>query len=421
MGANAHRPWKVDEDGRLREMAVYADVAGEPVLAGVLTFRGARGRTRQGVFRYDPGWRARPDAKPLAAAGLPLRKAFQSVPPEEIPLPFHDASPDGWGKAILRLAYPDVPLRTPEYIAAAGDDRIGHLRFGPDADGPGVWVPAPALLVLPTDADDLEALMEAADAVENGVANRSHLTRLLDSAADIGGARPKTRIRIDGEAWIAKLRGRDDAFDNQRVEAACLSVARQAGIETPEHRVIEIGDRTALLVKRFDRAGRRRLAYSSAATVLGHPPGTYRPENASYADLAIRARREGIADCAKLLFERLLLNAFLNNTDDHLHNHGFIDDGTGWRLSPVFDVLPHAPRALVLRPARGVSAVADPQTAMAAHDRFGLTRDEAEDCLKRIEGAAAALPEWLDHYGVSDRDRATVRRMVPHLAHAVGW
>ena len=65
------------------------------------------------------------------------------------------------------------------------------------------------------------------------------------------------------------------------------------------------------------------------------------------------ARRAGIHDCARDPYERLLLNCFLNNTDDHLHNHAFIDDGHGWRLSPVFDIVPPAARALVLRPARG--------------------------------------------------------------------
>ncbi len=48
-----------------------------------------------------------------------------------------------------------------------------------------------------------------------------------------------------------------------------------------------------LLVKRFDRAGRRRFPYSSAAVVMGYPPGTYRPDGASYAELAIMARRAG--------------------------------------------------------------------------------------------------------------------------------
>ncbi|WP_209783090.1 type II toxin-antitoxin system HipA family toxin [Azospirillum agricola] len=415
MAGSGAGTWKVDADGRLMEMVVFADVDGVPVPAGVLSFKGVPGRMRQGVFRYDEAWRRRPGAKPLAATGLPLRRSFQSLPPHEIPLPLYDASPDGWGKAILSMAYPDVPLAAPEYIAAAGGDRIGHLHFGPDDQAPEVWVPAKAMIDLPGDEDDLEGLADAADAVENGVATRSHLAKLLDSGADIGGARPKARIFADGEPWIVKMRARDDAFDHQRVEAACLSVAREAGIDTPDHRVTEIAGRSVLLVKRFDRTGVVRHAYTSAATILGQPPGTYGASDASYADLAIAARRAGIADCAKMLFERLLLNCFLNNTDDHLHNHGFIDDGDGWRLSPVFDVVPQARRALVLRPARHRSAEADPSKALEAHEAFGLSREEADECYARIRAAAASFPKWLDRHEVSAMDREAVMRRVPHL------
>ncbi|QCO03721.1 hypothetical protein D3867_17015 (plasmid) [Azospirillum argentinense] len=43
---------------------------------------------------------------------------------------------------------------------------------------------------------------------------------------------------IDGEPWIAKPRGRDNPINHQRVEAACMSVARQAGIAAPYHRLM---------------------------------------------------------------------------------------------------------------------------------------------------------------------------------------
>ena len=37
------------------------------------------------------------------------------------------------------------------------------------------------------------------------------------------------------------------------------------------------------------------------------------------------------------MFRRLLVNASLHNTDDHLRNHAVINTGEGWELSPVFD------------------------------------------------------------------------------------
>lgn len=415
MAGSEPRVWKTDPDNRLLEMAVFANVAGEPVLAGVLTFQGRRGGQRQGTFRYDPSWKSG-DARPLFAHGLPVRKVVQSLPPHEVPLPFYDASPDGWGKAVLGMAYPDIQLGAPEFIAASGNDRVGNLQFGPNSSGPAIWVPTAPMLELPGDEDSLADLMDAADAFEEGVATRSHLAKLLDSGADIGGARPKARIQVDGEPWIVKMQATGDRFDVQRVEAACLSAAADAGIETPEHRVVTVGGRSALLLKRFDRCGATRFPYTSAATVLEYPPSMYRPENASYADIAIQAKRVGIADCSRLLFARMLLNCFLNNTDDHLHNHGFIDDGSGWRLSPVFDVVPQVQRALVLRPARGRSAEADPHKALLAHDGFGIDRAEAQEIFASVLKGVASLPDWLAHHGVSDRDREILAMMMPHTA-----
>lgn len=417
MVGNEPRTWKIDDANRIAEMAVFANIDGVPVLAGSLNFQGKR--ARQGVFRYDRSWLDRADAKALFASGLPLKsKGIQSTPPHEVPLSFFDACPDGWGKAILAMAYPDIPLGAPEWMAASGNDRVGNLQFGPDDTSPSVWIPAETMLQLPRDEDDLEDLMDAADAFESGVATTSHLTKLLDSGADIGGARPKAGISWDGESRIVKLRASGDAFDHQCAEAACLSVAQEAGIETPGHTVLQVGGRSALVIRRFDRAGAVRFPYTSAATVLGYPPSAYRPENASYADLAIQARRAGIADCARQLFERMLLNCFLNNTDDHLHNHGFIDDGHGWRLSPVFDVVPQTQRALVLRPARNVTAEADPEKALTAHAAFGLSEEEARAIFARIKSAAATFPDWLRTHKLPDKDFDIVTRLTPHAMNA---
>ncbi|MGO4147783.1 HipA domain-containing protein [Paenarthrobacter sp. YAF11_1] len=41
------------------------------------------------------------------------------------------------------------------------------------------------------------------------------------------------------------------------------------------------------------------------------------------------------------LFRRIVFNIVVNNTDDHLRNHGFLRHHTGWRLSPAFDVNPN--------------------------------------------------------------------------------
>ena len=40
----------------------------------------------------------------------------------------------------------------------------------------------------------------------------------------------------------------------------------------------------------------------------------------------------------KELYKRVVFNVAINNTDDHLRNHGFIFNKNGWTLSPAFDL-----------------------------------------------------------------------------------
>lgn len=58
----------------------------------------------------------------------------------------------------------------------------------------------------------------------------------------------------------------------------------------------------------------------SAATLLGAEPSAYSTK-ASYAEVAADARLLGVKPCEPELFQRLLFNCAVNNTDDHLRNH----------------------------------------------------------------------------------------------------
>jgi serine/threonine-protein kinase HipA len=41
------------------------------------------------------------------------------------------------------------------------------------------------------------------------------------------------------------------------------------------------------------------------------------------------------------MWKRMTFNALTGNTDDHLRNHGFLRDRTGWHLSPAYDLNPN--------------------------------------------------------------------------------
>src|SRR5690606_1718904 len=86
----------------------------------------------------------------------------------------------------------------------------------------------------------------------------------------LGGARPKAAVLLDGEPWIAKFSRDTDLYDEVRAEYASLTLARSAGIEVPEHRLVTTPDgRDVLLIRRFDVDARGgKLPYVSAHALL---------------------------------------------------------------------------------------------------------------------------------------------------------
>jgi serine/threonine-protein kinase HipA len=69
----------------------------------------------------------------------------------------------------------------------------------------------------------------------------------------MGGARPKAVVEDQEALWLAKFNRPDDRWNFARVEHAMLILARSCGLTTAESRLVTVGGRDVLLVKRFDR------------------------------------------------------------------------------------------------------------------------------------------------------------------------
>ncbi|MCF8506898.1 MAG: type II toxin-antitoxin system HipA family toxin [Caulobacter sp.] len=402
--------WRISEDGRIDRLVVYATVDGAPVPVGTIIVEGG-GPVRRSRFVYARSWLQ--SGFPIFPV-LPLRTRAAVSAPHELPLPFYDAAPDGWGRGVLTAAFPRQVFGMAEFLAAAGNDRTGDLGFGPTPDsGPMQWVPHGDPRFAPADgSDSLDALVEAAEAVESGDATITHLRRLFRSSADTGGARPKAHLSIDGENWLAKFRTWGDPFDDPRIEAVCLDLAEACGIDVPARRLVRVAGRSVLLLRRFDRIGTARSGYMSAATLVGAAPSAYRTD-VTYADVAARARRVGLQPCEEALFRRMLFNAFIHNTDDHLRNHGFLRRDGVWRLSPAFDLVPCANPRHVLAPARGHAGLPDPVAALPACAAFELERKRAAEIFAEIAEGLAVLSALLDRHRVTARDRETLAALMP--------
>jgi serine/threonine-protein kinase HipA len=96
------------------------------------------------------------------------------------------------------------------------------------------------------------------------------------------------------------------------------------------------------------------------------------------------------------LFQRMVFNILVSNDDDHLRNHAFIwsPAGRGWRLSPLYDVVPKPQTATERFLHLGVGAqgrLATLDNALSHAGQFGLNPPEAAKLIVQI---ALKTREW---------------------------
>jgi serine/threonine-protein kinase HipA len=173
-----------------------------------------------------------------------------------------------------------------------------------------------------------------------------------------------------------------------------------------------------LMAERFDRQrterGYFRFGVVSALTALDADDGYFGRERWSYprfADQLRRRSRQPVQDCLEL-FRRMVFNAAVTNNDDHPRNHALLRGADGWRLSPLYDVVP-VPlislerRDLALTVGR-YGRTASLYNLISQCDRFGLSGDEARS---EVQNMAAMVGSWRECFaadGVSSQDIAYI-------------
>lgn len=204
--------------------------------------------------------------------------------------------------------------------------------------------------------------------ISSGAEGSDAIKHLLDTgSAGLGGARPKASVRLpDGALAIAKFPHTHGAWDVMAWEAVALGLSGAAGVRTPDRRTDRVGDRTVLILRRFDRnSAGHRVPYIGTMTALGAQDGERR--DCAETSEAVRDLSASLRADLRELFDRAVINVALGNTDDHLCNHGFLASGVQWMLSPAFDVNPvpdrWRPRATSIM---GADAPPDEAAALAA-------------------------------------------------------
>lgn len=394
-----------------KHIYVYADWLGleGPQLVGTLSVDAVKG-SEIFSFSYDKTWLSKGFSQSLDP-DLQLFSGEQYASQGKINFGvFTDSCPDRWGRLLIKKREAILARqegRTPkaffesDFLLSVFDgNRLGALRFKTDPSGE--FLDNNSELACPPWAR-LRELEHASLNLEkdDDTLSDDHLkwlNMLISPGSSLGGARPKASI-LDEEQnlWIAKFPSRYDDVDIGAWEYVAYKIATEAGISMSTcHAKKFTNFGHTFLTKRFDRLKEKRIHFASAMTCLGKVDGDDHKAGASYLDLAAFLTRYGSRTSEDLeeLWRRIVLNLFVSNTDDHLRNHGFILEDSGWRLSPAFDINPTADgRGFKLNISEDDNSLSL-ELALSVASHFRLSEPKAKSIMEKVKLAAS---KWRQH------------------------
>ena len=270
---------------------------------------------------------------------------------------FHDSLPDKFGTKVIERYFeskniPSHELNVVQKLMFVGDKSIGAISYKPS--------------IHKLDNQKQQELIELNSFYENAKKIISgdaidvvdEMLTFMDSAASAGGARakaiigynPNSKEIISGikkelpsefEHYLIKfdfLNDNQKSQDYTKLEYLYMNMAKEAKIEVPNIELLEHGNLTHYLIKRFDRVnGKAKHLHSVAG--LTHCNFNV-PMHYSYDEL-FRLTRYLTGNQQDLyeLYRRMVFNIIGRNQDDHAKNFAFLMDEKGiWNLSPAYDI-----------------------------------------------------------------------------------
>lgn len=349
----------------MREITVHAGWEGDAIIGKVFV-QEIRGKENFS-FEYDLEWLKKHENFVLDP-DIENREGMQYPPSGKKIFGFlSDVSPDRWGKKLIQRFFAensgavsgqrreqrDLSQRggssslvrrrilESDYILGVSDKtRQGGVRLSEN----GVFLSSSGNSVPPITS--LRELEEASMQLEKHEGNIGEiLHKLLFPGSSLGGARPKANVAdVDGSLWIAKFPSRYDEVDVGAWEMVIHDLAKKCGLNVPPAKLIKLSEnRSTFLSKRFDRNEQgNRIHFASAMTMLGEVDGSDNLK--SYLDIAdfIDKQKGNTHMDLHELWNRVVFNICVSNTDDHLRNHGFLLNPQSdiWELSPAYDINP---------------------------------------------------------------------------------
>lgn len=345
-----------------------------------------------GRFVYGKSYLANPRAVELEKFELPLRPGtFETARLGGIFGSMRDSSPDAWGRRVIERQLGRADLTEVEFLLLSPEDRAGALSFGESSKPPAPVHQFNKVL-------RLDLLLAEAGRIEQGLPP-SQVSELIQPGSSMGGARPKNVVEDEEGLWVAKFPSRTDRWNNAAVEGGMLRLASECGLRAAFGKVTHVAGQAVLLVRRFDRIRaeksylRHRMV--SALTVLRSDEDPQERSKWSYLLLADELKRwvRDPDEDLRELFSRMVFNALISNVDDHPRNHALIATGSGWSLSPAYDLTPmpqvSTERDLAMEVGRAHRR-ANRQNLLSECGRFRLSKEDAAHLIDKMKTLVSA-------------------------------
>ena len=392
----------------MEKIYVYADFdfLEQTEEIGVLSYERVRGNDHF-AFEFSREWLSRHGGVILSGDVMNVRGMQYPRQGNSVFGFVKDSFPDRWGRALLdrreRLAAQEEhrPVRTLsnyDYLVGIEDlTRMGGIRYRTENNG--AFINSNSRYSVPP-LESLRALCDACQEIEsaeerNELPQQRWLDQLVDPGSSLGGARPKANVvDTDGRLYVAKFPSKKDLEDTELIEHFSHILARKAGIDVANTRVIPISkDRHLLLSERFDRTpeGKRRH-FASAMSLLGLDDGSGAGTGNGYLDIVdfIVRNCTDIQQNLHELYRRVAFNVLFGNTDDHFRNHGFILTPKGWTLSPAYDINPSTKthQCLLINENTELS---DINALRDSCESYMLDRGDASDIINEV---TSVISDW---------------------------
>ncbi|WP_289028644.1 type II toxin-antitoxin system HipA family toxin [uncultured Algoriphagus sp.] len=275
-----------------------------------------------------------------------------------------DMLPDKYGNQLINAwlvqnGRPTDSLNPVELLCFIGKRGVGALEIKPSLR---TEVSKSTSLELDSLVSIANKILNTRESFQTDLSQEEEeaMADILKIGTSAGGARAKAVIAFNpktGEVksgqvkapkgfsyWLIKFDGvHDSQFGASvgygRVEMAYYLMAKEAGIEMNESRLLEENGRAHFMTKRFDRTDSGEKIHMQSLCGMRHfdfnQVGVY-----SYEQVfeTMRMLRLSYPE-AEQLFIRMVFNVLARNCDDHTKNFAFLMDQSGkWKLSPAYDI-----------------------------------------------------------------------------------